>query len=533
MRKHLAIVGLAAVAGLGTSCVDLNEEIITGVTSEYYRTPIGFEALVNSDYESLRYFYGQERGFTLTVFGTDEFTEGSDGGHKFYNRYTPQLNGDQTFVRETWDRFYRAINSTNATIDRAPDVKIDETLKAQRVAEARFLRAFYFFHLVQMYGDVPLPLNETLEPSTEATRTPAADVYKAIIADLEYAESKLPTTQRDYGRATQPATQFLLAKVYLTRAQPGDMAKAATYAKKVIDSKLFSLLPRFKDVFEPLNDKNAEVVWSVQYTADPLTNGADGNKGHLYFVMEYDVLPGMKRDVANGRPFRRFKPNPYLLNLFDRTKDSRYEGSFKTAWISNNDANIPKDAAGNPKFKVGDTAVYVSPVEVTAAERAAKPYRIYAPSEYNLRIFPVLSKFLDPNRPSVNQEQGSRDVMIFRLADAYLMAAEALVRDGKAGEALPYINTVRRRAALPGKETAMEVTAADLTLDFILDERSRELAGESMRWFDLTRTGKLVERVKKYNADAAPLVQAFHLLRPIPTTQLDRVTTAFAQNPGY
>jgi hypothetical protein len=102
-------------------------------------------------------------------------------------------------------------------------------------------------------------------------------------------------------------------------------------------------------------------------------------------------------------------------------------------------------------------------------------------------------------------------------------------------EAIKNINMVRRRAALPGKEAEMEITADELNMDFILDERARELLGEMHRWFDLKRTGTLVERVKKHNPDGGPNIQPFHTLRPIPSDQLDRVTNKqeFTQNPGY
>jgi hypothetical protein len=120
-----------------------------------------------------------------------------------------------------------------------------------------------------------------------------------------------------------------------------------------------------------------------------------------------------------------------------------------------------------------------------------------------------------------------------RLDNTYLMLAEALMRDGKGSQALQYVNAIRTRAAKPGQAAAMQVTAADLTLDFILDERSRELAGETMRWFDLTRTHKLVERVQKYNPGGAALVKACHELRPIPTNEILLSTGGMKQNPCY
>ena len=249
--------------------------------------------------------------------------------------------------------------------------------------------------------------------------------------------------------------------------------------------------------------------------------------------MEYDVLPGMQRDIANGRPFKRFRPTTFFLGLYDRTKDSRYQSQFTRAWYSNNAATIPKDASGAPKFQLGDTAVYVSAADSDTVLVKTRPYRVYTPRSYSNRIFPSLNKFHDPFRLTVNDVHGSRDFFVARLAETYLIAAEALLRDGRATEALPYINAVRRRAAIPGHETEMELTPAQLTLDEILNERARELAGEMQRWFDLVRTHTLVTRVKAYNPDGGPNVQPYHALRPIPRTQMDGTTCCYTQNPGY
>src|SRR5438477_5322252 len=217
MHKHtIALVGAALLAGL-PACVNLDEDVVTGLTPGSYGTQPVFEALVNATYEPLRSFWAQERGFTVTEFGTDIYTKGADGSHKFINDYTTQLNADESFFRDTWDDFYRAINTANAVIGRAPVVDMDSTRKAQRVAEARFLRALYYFVLVQMYGPVTLTLQETESVTTEATRAPVDSVYDAIIADLRYAEANLDYASVDYGRVTKGAAQHLLAKVYLTR----------------------------------------------------------------------------------------------------------------------------------------------------------------------------------------------------------------------------------------------------------------------------------------------------------------------------
>jgi hypothetical protein len=152
----------------------------------------------------------------------------------------------------------------------------------------------------------------------------------------------------------------------------------------------------------------------------------------------------------------------------------------------------------------------------------------------NINIFPCPWKVEDNLRPSLNETRGSRDFLVYRLGETYLIAAEAMYgRDGDASNAVQYINTIRRRAAFPGMEAAMEVTAGEVDLDFILDEWSRECFGEQSRWLDLKRTGKLLERVRAYNPDAAPNIQDFHVLRPIPVNQITRTTNDYPQNPGY
>ncbi|UOQ71921.1 RagB/SusD family nutrient uptake outer membrane protein [Hymenobacter cellulosilyticus] len=255
-------------------------------------------------------------------------------------------------------------------------------------------------------------------------------------------------------------------------------------------------------------------------------------------MMKYDDQPGMSRDIANGRPFNRFMPTKFLLNLFDETKDSRYAASFRTVWLANTAVTT-----GTKPLAVGDTAILATKKVVSTAVRNAKKYRIYDVNDiYNANgtgknrlQYVCLRKFDDPTRPTPQEEQSARDAYVIRLADVYLMAAEANFKLGNTADAVKQINAVRERAALPGKVADMRIAAADLSLDFILDERARELAGEQLRWFDLKRTGKLVERVKKNNPEAGASIQDYHLVRPIPQRQLDAVTnkTEFIQNPNY
>jgi hypothetical protein len=501
---------------------------------------------VGAMYQPVRACGALERGATMTVFGTDEFTKGADGSYKFFNDYTAQLNGDVDYIRDLWFDYYKGINSANTVIAAAPTADIPDATKKLRVGEAQFLRAYYYFTLVRTYGDIPIYTEPNTEPKTETNREPVAKVYDLIIADLLAAEAALPDKAAQFGRADKPAAQHLLGEVYLTRAGAAtsspDFALAAAKLSAVANNSRFQLVPRYRDLWRIDNEANPEVVFSIQFTSDPLTTG-QGNKLHLYWGAAYDLEPGMQRDIANDRPFRRWRQTAWLLKLWDRTKDSRYEDMHKVVWISNNPNNIPKDGAGNPKFTVGDTAVYMPGLAtIPAAMRTATRYKLYGENEYTDAMFPTLNKYLDPTRTSTNQEEGQRDHPIFRLANTYLMLAEALIRDGKVNEGLVWINKVRTRAAKPGQEAAMQVTAADLAqtssgspapLDFILDERARELTGETTRWFDLTRTGQLLNRVKKWNTAGAPNIQPFHVLRPLPNVEILNSTGNMKQNPGY
>jgi hypothetical protein len=554
MNRNRGVAVLLTAVSLLTAC-NLDEEIVSGVTTSYFESAEGLEDAVRAAYSRVLDMYGQEENMMMLQAGTDTWSQSADGSDKFFDSYDPGLNAGTRWVRAIWTNGYRAINTTNAVIDRAENIHegISEAQKTERVAEVRFLRAFYYFYLVRQYGDLYLTLHETQGAVTEAHRTPVAEIYeKAIIPDLEFAVANLPLTPSngEKGRATKGAAQHLLSLVYLTRAAPGDMARSAELAKAVINSGQYGLLPRYEDLFKLENEQSEEVIFSLQATADPLSWGR-GNSWGFYTGTMYEEMPGMVRSIEYGKPHKRLRPTDYLLHVHNRAIDTRYEGGFRTVWF----VNKPDPAKG---LELGDTSLFMPGVKtselpdvyknkeyavVTEPDDYAHPVANPLPdapnvrSEYDLRYFPMLTKHLDPTRTTVNQRETQKDLAIYRLADTYLMAAEALYRDGKAEEAVGYINTVRRRAARPGMEKAMEITAADLSMDFILDERARELYCEGHRWFDLVRTGTLVDRVRKYNLFGAPNIQPYHALRPIPSDQIDRTKNAdgssFGQNPGY
>jgi hypothetical protein len=551
MKKKLTI----SILGMGlflTSCLSqLEEDVRTQVTDSYLSTSAGFNEAVNASYASLKTNFCaiEDNGIlpVLNVFGTDVFTNGFDGGYKMMNFYNSDLNPRTPVVERVWNNLYIAINTCNAVITRAAQVTgLTDAVKNTRVAEVRFIRAEYYFMLVQLWGPVHLTLEETTGVETTAARAPVKDIYEAIIKDLDFAVQNLPATAAQYGRVTKPAAENLLASVYLARAtseakQAGDYAKAVELAKGVISKYTFKLVDDFGKIFEQgANEKNSEVIWAIQNNKDVISNGP-GNTMHLYFVMKYDDLVGMQRDIANGRPYARYKPTEFTLNtLFNRQLDSRYDKSFKRVFYCNKPGTYTINGK-SVNMAAGDTALYITDREWSAAEISQAKYTVWTPSRQNERVFPTLTKFLDPQRAGVNDQPGSRDLLFFRLAETYLIAAEALMMSGNSAEAATLVNTVRRRAAKTGttaaeteaNRKAMEVIANQLNIDFILDERARELLGEGTRWIDLARTGKLVERVKKYNPVAAANIKDFHVLRPIPQQQIDRTEGEFKQNPGY
>ncbi|WP_162418601.1 RagB/SusD family nutrient uptake outer membrane protein [Cyclobacterium roseum] len=545
MKNIALILGLTFLLGLSACEEVLIEDPVSLATADgYYVTAAGIEDGLKASYTRLRSFYGQQNGFFLTVTGTDIFTNGFGGiaNNPHINNYSPNFLGTSGTVTNIWNNLYIGVNQCNTVVNRVQDATgLSEQRKAEIEGEARFLRGLYYFHLVQQWGDVHFSLDETAGVETEANKTPVNTIYEnGILPDLEFAVANLPESASEPGRAFKAAAEGLLARVQLTR---GNWEEAERLAANVISNYSFDLVTPYGDLWDINNEDNSEFIWTVQFTDDPLLNGP-GNSGHLYFIFDYTFNPTMVRDTENGRPFQRFLPTNYLFSLYDREKDARWNGSFKTVWY----ANIPGEINGH-QVNPGDTAIHIVMEPVPDEVKQAAPYWIidykgnwigdvsaYQEIGTNQRRnYPSLLKFLDPLRPSINETAGRRDFPVIRLAEMYLIACEAAWRQNDNAGAADYINVLRTRAALPGMEEEMQVAPGDIDLDFILEERARELIGEKHRWYDLKRTGTLLERVRQYNLDAAPNIQDMHLVRPIPQTQIDRVGNPgeFPQNPGY
>ena len=557
MKEYIIKIALLVLIVVSVACESQLEEYNpSGITDEsIFTKPDGFESAVNAAYTYNRYLYGKEEGYGLLEVGTDIWTNAASDQQTPLSLYL-NLNPDQAWLKAPmWQQCYAAINVCNTALSFIGNAGLTPSRQTILEGEIRFMRAWYYWHLVETFGDVPFSVEPTVKLEITATRTPVETIYEQIFKDLNIAIVNLPPTTTDYGRVTKPAAEAFLARLYLTRNRNQE---ACNVANRVIKNYGRSLLPKYADLWQMANQRNTEVLWATNYSTNLALN-AGSNVGHAVFLFEYKDLPGMKRDLTYGTPTMRYMPTLFLLNLFDEQDDARYSASFTQAWIANNANTIPTwtaaDAVENaalaslvnqPKFTVGDTAVFITKKSIDDFQQhytTRYRYRVYDVDDlYNSNgvpkdrfHYPALRKFTDPTRANENANESSRDAFLIRLAEMYLIVAEAKMKLGDADSAALMVNAVRTRAAIPGHEADMQVASGDVTLDFILDERAREFAGEDLRWFDLKRTGKLVERIQDHNPDAEPNIKTYHILRPIPQAQIDAVTNKdeFFQNEGY
>jgi hypothetical protein len=565
MKKIVLL--LIVILTLG-SCSDLLKEVNrNSITSDIlYSTPSGYENLVNACYSYSRVWYAKSDGYAFTEMGTDCYTGGgsSAGRAGQLTFYTQDLQGTLPLMGYMWNALYNGLNTCNEAISRLPNSGLSADLMKKREGEIRFLRALYLHLIVETWGDVILTTEPTQGPITTAKRSSVDDFYKQIFTDIDVAMDKLSgTPSKDNGRVTQLAVKAFKARLCLYRQR---YAEASQLAKEVIGTSGLAMYDSFAKTFEMANSNgqtNTEAIWWVNYNSTtalqptfaegastPLLGGG-GSQAPLISCMSYWMVGGSGVWVTpdTHAPWVQCMPTLAFLNMFDETKDQRYNATFRTAWIVNSlTSNYTKQfgqtfGAANG-LAVGDTAFVTLKNAVSSTYRASKKYKIFDKNDiYDATgktigtrdYFVSTYKFQDNTRPTGWEYDSKRDAFVFRVAEMYLIVAEADMKTNNLPEAVQYMNTLREKRAISGHQAEMDITQSDLTTDFILDERARELAGEQHRFFDLKRTGKFIERVKKYNPDAAGTVQDYHQLRPIPQTELDALTNKaeFKQNIGY
>lgn len=390
-------------------------------------------------------------------------------------------------LKDIWDWMFAGVQRANYFMEFQDKIEFDG--KELMIAEVRFLRAYYYFELVKWFGPVPLKIDERfkLGDETSIPRSPVADVYAQIEADLQFAASVLPVTQVQIGRVTKGAAQSLLGKAYLYQDK---FAEAADVLEQVIQSGVYSLATNYNDMWEMEGENGPESVFEVQYTD---VEGAG-----------FDCLQCSEGNVAVG---------------FSGVRG--YEGPLFTPGFS---FNVPVQKAVDA-FEPGDLRLGVTILDIVAwADTMGASYTTgnEHTGYFNRKYLPRKRSENAQNDLNLTNPNNYRAI---RYADVLLMAAEALNRGGlDDNKAQDYLNQVRARA-FGNNNHEVNATGAALT-DAIWHERHVELMGEGHRFFDLVRTGKAAEEIDGF-------VAGKHEVFPIPIEEINFSSGNWQQNPGY
>lgn len=494
MKKCISL--LVTLACVLSSCDFLDEtpeSVINSAT--FYKTESDAVAATNAIYDYLT--VGTEgifeRGFGGVFFNdywvfndilSDNCTE-TIVSQEYRTLNDFAFNAENERIELYWQDIYQTSYAASVVIDRVPLIDMDGMKRDHLVSEARFIRAMMYFEAVRFFGDVPLILHETVNlEDAFVARSPKAEVYEAIIDDLEWSREHLSTTYRvGLGRATPMACTALLARVYL---EMGEYELSAEEAEVVISSNQHPLFADYNDIFELENANSGEIIFAVNYSGT-LSQGFKPNQYHVRLLPPNLSKNGEGPENAYGWEI----PTDDLYDSFD-PQDRRREATFITSFT----------------YSDGETVTFD----------------------------PHISKFWDQeDEPRGNNTD--MDVIYLRTADIMLVYAEALneINNGPNATAYDMINKVRKRARFNGI-TELPILP-DLTglnyqqfKDAILQERRHELVMEGSRYHDLVRMGKLVERVSAVKPLATP--QSFHVLLPIPERERD-LNRKLTQNNPY
>jgi len=471
--------------------------------------------------------------FEVNVEGVDNSYSNYPGTPgTIFNNWGAANNASVAAYSEIFAYLYSTINAANTIIGRAPaNTVMTGDQKNQVLAESRLIRAWCYRHLTNLWGDVPLVLTESsgLTIKTDFDRTPVADVRAAMEADLLFAEQYLPVTSTNDGKVIKGTAQHFLAELYL---EEGQWAKAKDYASRVTTNASYALITKryganaalpgtpFTDMFLDGNSDrsqgNTEALWVLQNELN-VVGGEGNNIMRRYWVNRYYSLTVKGTDGKATSPFQvtiadggrgigRIGPTKFALGLYGAGDDRGSDFAWRFSYAINTPTAIPK----------GDTLNQVIPVDRTSTEKLSNPN------------WPSTRKWDYANTIDANVVASYNDQVFIRAGEDYLFLAEADFELGDLPGAATAINTLRIRAH------AATITPAQVTLDFILDERSRELFSEEDRRYTLLRTNTWLTRTKADNAISGKLIQPRDQLLPIPQSVIDaNLTKVMPQNPGY
>ena len=449
-----------------------SDSILYKSASEVESALAGVYAGFRNEYFELDYFVNGDAQ-------SDDAYAGADNPANFqiddYN-----IDATNSNVSRDWGYLYSIIGQANTVInnvDAVTDPALTDARKQEIKSEASFIRAFMYFQLVQLWGDVPLQLEEIKTISAELLpeiypimfppRTPMADVYKQIIADLEVALPGAKASSVDKGFVTKGAVNAMLAKVYATQ-EPQDWQKVLNYCNDVINGG-YSLLPEYDQLWDNAHENSSEAIFEINYEG----TSSSGNWGASMFI---------------GMDWKKFNiPSNDLVAAFDAENDVIRKAS-----------------------------------SITFLDVSGKWSDIHWPQT----SYPFINKY------RINISPSPQNYIFLRLADILLLKAEALNETGDVGGAAALVNQIRSRVSLPNT-SAGDQDAMRLAIE---KERRLELAFEGHRWYDLKRTGRAIEVINNAKGvDGVSLGYTLNenkLLWPIPQSEIDK-NTKLVQNPGY
>ena len=410
-----------------------------------------------------------------------ESVNDSQGLHQLDDMTHGGVNNE---LRSVMRWMYSGITRCNFIMENKDNIEF--TGKDKIIAEAKFLRAFYYFELVKFFGDVPLVIDQRIgaEEVTQIERAPKADVYAQIESDLISAIPDLDLISLIKGRASKGAAQSLLGKVYLYQNK---FSEAATAFDEVINSGAYALINDYSQLFSVASENNSETVFDVEYT------GAEGGGYGCLVCLEGNAGPGFQGIRQYVGPVYG-DGNSYNLptqNLYDAF--SSFDGR-RDVTILDIEAFIAEQ--DNP--------------DLISYAIGAGGHTGYYNNKYIKRQGEIGLPDNDLTSP-VNYR-------VIRYADVLLMAAEAHFQSGNSGVAQGYFNEIRVRAGVQPFPIS--------SIEDIYNERRLELACEGHRFFDLVRTGQAEQHIDGF-------VVGKHELFPIPQLEIDLAGGNWSQNPGY
>lgn len=562
------LIGLLLIGSM-SSCYDLLTEnpkdFLTPENS--YTDKKGFESALTHIYLSIRndFYANSDEWQNYDLMGVDIDLNSPRSSITVYPEYFywNTLNADNGIAKKWWVRFYKYIYSCNVIIDRAesPNAKwASDKEKNAIVGEAKFLRAFAYRFLANMWGYAPLVLKETTSPQFNYKSATQEEIYLQCKEDLLFAVQEMPDIDdQKGGRGSNVAAHHLLSEILICLK---DYKGAIKHATTVISNPAMSLMKErfgklkdftfegydyqgekeawgdvYWDLFGENNfnriDGNKECIWNVQFDVELEGGGNTGNSGGN-FVMEHwlntywwglkdaDGKPNFLKDILSGRPVDKISVTDYAANQI-----WEYKGDWNRD-IRNSKYNMRRDYYWtNPNSRFYGQLM----TEETLGNKE-ELYYVTQPTYIKLIAAKHHGQFKDATSGETHDNGRTyKDWYIMRLAETYLLRAEAHLMDGNLKEAAKDINEIRLRAH------ATPVNDTDVNIDLILDERARELYMEDFRLNTLMRTNKLTEYLMKYNPK---VIQAGyqlddHLNRlPVPNSEIEaNKEGGLIQNDGY